>query len=49
MGAITPVVNAVTMSPGERKANSARVGARSMAGSWQLLQRVLNTDSPFAG
>src|SRR5580700_7611312 len=48
MGAITPLVSALTMSAGERKANSARVGARSTAGSWQLLQRELNTAPPFS-
>jgi hypothetical protein len=49
MGAITPLVNAATMSAGVRNDNSARVGARSTAGSWQLLQCELNTDSPPAG
>src|SRR5277367_5016688 len=49
MGAITPVLSAVTMSARGLTASSARPGARSTAGSWQVLQRALKIASPLAG
>src|SRR5437899_13071410 len=46
MGFMTPLVSASTIVAGGRVASVARFGARSIAGSWQALQRVLNTASP---
>src|SRR5258708_28235722 len=43
---MTPLVRASTIVPAGRVASVARFGARSIAGSWQALQRLLNTTSP---
>src|SRR5579862_6492447 len=48
MGFMTPLVRASTIVAAGMVARVARFGARSMAGSWQPLQRVLNTPSPAA-
>ncbi len=43
---MAPLVRASTIVAGGRVASVARFGARSIAGSWQPLQRALNTVSP---
>ena len=40
IGAMAPLVSASTMTSGLRRASSSRPGARSIAGSWQALQRA---------